>query len=444
MKSYIVENSYPGYVLVTFTDGRVVSSTQTMNVSSTTVVPMFPVVSGTQDSYGELSSAATPSDASAPIGGISSSFGSSVAIDPLGTSALVGGPTDNGEAGAVWYYVRDTSSTWTQASPIISGPASSYFGNSISLSADGQTALIGGYKDASMTGAAWIYTKGTSGTWFMTTKLTASDAIGPANQGFSVALSANGKTAVVGGPGDNGSEGAAWIYSCENTVSSTWTQITKLTSGVSGTNEFGRSVAISANGKEIAVGSPFQNSGAGIVWSYTPNASGTWFAVSGTTITPSDASGTSNFGYSVAISASGKRLLVGGPNDDNGIGAAWVYDAAISSGTVVWSQYYNKMTGVNPIGAAPQGSSVAINADGHKLYVGAPDDDGGNGAFWLYAWGNVSGTGYIPELQKHVGSGSTGAAKMGSSISVSADGMSVLLGGPQNNNTQGATWLFVP
>ena len=39
--------------------------------------------------------------------------------------------------------------------------------------------------------------------------------------GFRVALSSNGKTAVVSGPGDNGGAGAAWVFSRSG---STWTQ----------------------------------------------------------------------------------------------------------------------------------------------------------------------------------------------------------------------------
>jgi hypothetical protein len=43
-------------------------------------------------------------------------------------------------------------------------------------------------------------------------KLVASDAVGAAAQGRSVALSGDGNTAILGGPGDNGNAGAAWVY----------------------------------------------------------------------------------------------------------------------------------------------------------------------------------------------------------------------------------------
>ena len=42
-------------------------------------------------------------------------------------------------------------------------------------------------------------------------KLVGTGAVGPAQQGSSVALSADGNTATVGGPGDNSGEEAAWV-----------------------------------------------------------------------------------------------------------------------------------------------------------------------------------------------------------------------------------------
>ena len=53
-----------------------------------------------------------------------------------------------------------------------------------------------------------------------------------------MALSANGNTALIGGPGDNGDVGATWVFTRSG---STWTQQgEKLTgSGESGAGEFG-------------------------------------------------------------------------------------------------------------------------------------------------------------------------------------------------------------
>jgi hypothetical protein len=68
-------------------------------------------------------------------------------------------------------------------------------GTSVALSADGNTAIVGGYCDNLCTGAAWVYTRG-NGVWTQQgVKLVGTDAVGAAGQGRSVALSADGNTA---------------------------------------------------------------------------------------------------------------------------------------------------------------------------------------------------------------------------------------------------------
>jgi hypothetical protein len=79
-------------------------------------------------------------------------------------------------------------------------------GASVALSADGNTAIVGGWRGAGVfirNGRVWTQ---------QGTKLVGTDAIGAATQGWSVALSADGNTAIVGGFGDNGGAGAAWAF----------------------------------------------------------------------------------------------------------------------------------------------------------------------------------------------------------------------------------------
>jgi hypothetical protein len=52
-------------------------------------------------------------------------------------------------------------------------------------------------------------------------KLVANDAIGAANQGWSVAISSDGSTAIVGGYADNSNTGAAWVFTRSGGV---WSQ----------------------------------------------------------------------------------------------------------------------------------------------------------------------------------------------------------------------------
>ena len=86
-------------------------------------------------------------------------------------------------------------------------------GTSVALSGDGNTAIVGGPNDNSSAGAAWIFTQ-SNGAWSQQgSKLVGTGAVGNPQQGISVALSTDGNTAIVGGPNDNSSGGAAWVFS---------------------------------------------------------------------------------------------------------------------------------------------------------------------------------------------------------------------------------------
>ena len=72
--------------------------------------------------------------------------------------------------------------------------------------------MVGGPYDNSRTGAAWVF-KLSSDTWSQQgNKLVGNGSDGKAAQGASVALSADGNTAIVGGPHDNSKGGAAWVF----------------------------------------------------------------------------------------------------------------------------------------------------------------------------------------------------------------------------------------
>src|SRR6266700_2736114 len=72
-------------------------------------------------------------------------------------------------------------------------------------------------------GAAWVFTR-SGGVWRQQAKLvgtTGEYGGGLWSQGASVAVSADGNTAIVGGPSDNRTTGAAWVFTRSGDV---WTQ----------------------------------------------------------------------------------------------------------------------------------------------------------------------------------------------------------------------------
>ena len=94
-------------------------------------------------------------------------------------------------------------------------------GYSVALSPEGNTALIGAPADSFGVGAAWVFTR-TSGVWSQQgAKLTAKsgEEVGEGAFGRSVALSVEGTTttALIGAPADNKGNGAAWVFTRSGT-----------------------------------------------------------------------------------------------------------------------------------------------------------------------------------------------------------------------------------
>src|SRR5260370_23790839 len=91
---------------------------------------------------------------------------------------------------------------FAQQGPKLVGSGSAgnaWHGYAVAVSADGNTAIVGGYGDNNVAGAVWVWTR-SAGVWTQQgTKLVGTGAVGRANQGESVALSADGNTALVGG-----------------------------------------------------------------------------------------------------------------------------------------------------------------------------------------------------------------------------------------------------
>ena len=92
-------------------------------------------------------------------------------------------------------------------------------GYDVAVSADGNTALVGGRYGIRGAGAAWVFTR-TAGVWsqqggkLVGTGHTGEGELGHISEGefgLAVALSADGNTALVGGPQDDSGRGAAWV-----------------------------------------------------------------------------------------------------------------------------------------------------------------------------------------------------------------------------------------
>ena len=300
----------------------------------------------------------------------------------------------------------------------------------------------------------------------------ASNTDGGDNFGYSVALSANGNTLVVGAyrensaaTGINGDEadnsvsnaGAVYLFIRSGT---TWSQQAYIKASNSGTNDwFGYSVTLSTDGNTLAVGAVLENSAAtginGSEADYSRFAGAVYlFTRSGVTwsqqayLKASNTDADDWFGYSVALSADGDTLAVGAALEDStatGINGDETDNRATYAGAVylftrsgtVWSQQaYIKASNITD---SWFGHSVALSTDGNTLVVSAPGERGSttgingdetdNSAAYAGAIYLFTRSGATWNQQAYIKASNTNADDwFGQSTALSADGNTLAVG----------------
>lgn len=316
-------------------------------------------------------------------------FGASVALSG-DKSLLVIGESDMGYtgygAGSVYTYVK-SNGTWVQQGRTTASDASNgdRFGSSVALSGDGQVMLVGSPKDddrGADSGSVYFFTR-SGNSWVQRSKLTAADASQYDNFGSSVSLSSDGQAALVGSYYDNG-KGSVYFFTRSDL---TWTQRARFeASDAASQDEFGVSVAISGDGQTAFVGARydddrFANSGSVYVFTRSGN---TW--TQQRKINPSDAAQNDLFGSGVALSYDGSVALIGSEQDDDkgsDSGSVYVYTKSGST----WKQR-RKLTANDAQVETKFGSSVTVSSDGSLVAIGAPwDRTKGTGAGAVYIFG---------------------------------------------------------
>lgn len=318
-------------------------------------------------------------------------FGQSAALSGEGSTALIGAPLDQGGLpGAAWFFTR-SGSTWAQQGSKLapSEPHVADFGRAAAISANGSTTLIGVEVESKR--GVWVYERSGS-TWARSAEL----AGAPESRFTSAALSADGQVAVVGAEGE-----AAWVFTRSG---SSWTEQGRLTPPGAPAACFGDTAAVSANGKTALIGDACS---AGAAWVFARSGS-TWAEQA--ELGGGGEVGEAEFSRGVALSSSGNIALIGGPADNEGRGAAWLFSRSGST----WTQQGAKLTAAEAIGKANFGASVALSGDATTLAVGGPFDnrpgsEGGLGADWVFANDLPFVTGVQP---------SSGAPSGGTSVTI--------------------------
>lgn len=363
-------------------------------------------------------------------------YGTAVAISDDGNTIIVGAPREDSNAtgvngnqaneatadsGAAYVYTR-SGSTWTQQAYLKASNTGAWdwFGFSVAVSGDGNTAAIGAYREdgsnyginptdsnsAADSGAVYLFTRSGS-TWTPQAMLKASKGDSDDRFAFSIALSTDGNTLAVGANREDsstvginsspnnsaGDSGAAYVFSRTGTI---WSQQAYIKAGnTGGSDYFGFSVDLSGDGNKLVVGAPFED-GDGI--GVNPTENNLWgdsgaayiFSRSGaswsqTAYFKANSQGSDYFGWGVAISKDANHVLIGAPVEDTSFscinpisnnsaadnGAAYSYH----NNSGVWGFGYF-IKAANSDNADYFGNCVSLNQNGTSMAITADAEDG--------------------------------------------------------------------
>ena len=384
-------------------------------------------------------------------------FGYSVAMNSAGTRVIVGvGYASSVAAGECAYIYNYDGSNWDTGTKIVAPAAdqNSYdnFGISVAMSGDGTKVIVGAYREDSgglnRAGAAYIYTyDSSSSSWGTGVKIQASDKETSDYFGWSVAMNSDGTRIIVGAyaedaadevgqAGDLVDAGSAYIYTYDSS-SSSWDTGTKIVAPDRETlDEFGWSVAMNSAGTRVIVGARYEdfgsrptNAGAAYIYTYDSSSS-SWDT--GTKIVASDPENSDHFGGAVAMNSDGTRVIVGAPNEDPGgitnAGSVYIYAYDGSS----WAQEA-KIVASDPESSDYLGNRVAMNSDGTRIIAGANGEDFGGdtnaGSAYIFTY---DGSNWVQHA-KIGASDSASSDNFGYSVAMSGDGAKVIAGAPNED-----------
>jgi FG-GAP repeat protein len=308
-------------------------------------------------------------------GAAGDNFGGSVAIAPDGSTAVVGAFNRDLHTGVAFVYIHK-GKAWKQVAELTAadGAAYDYFGYSVAVSSGGSTVLVGAYAHDGSTGAVYVFSRHRK-TWTQTDELTGADSIAGDAFGYAMEISADGTSAMIGAPDRDGYAGAVYTFS---QTDGTWAQTGQLTASDAGpVHQFGYTIAVSADDSTAVIGSPDNNDLVGVAYVFSHRSKG-WKQTA--EFTSSDGASLDEFGYSVGVSSDGSTAVIGAYGHANYTGSAYVFTRSGKT----WAQSA-ELSAAAGAEYDNFGYSVALSSDGSTAMVGAPGSSDLTGAVYVFA-----------------------------------------------------------
>ncbi len=312
--------------------------------------------------------------------GASDKFGISVALSVDGSILAVGGDQNSNANGNGAGHVRVyklLNGSWTQLGSDIDGEAAGDgSGYIISLSASGSRVAIGAAgNDGNGVNSGHTRVYDWNGTnWVQAGTDIDGEAAGDFS-GFWVKLSADGNILAISAPKNDGNginSGHVRIY---RWTGSGWVQKGSDIDGEGIGDQSGTSIYLSADGNRIAIGAenntgPNGQAGHARIFSFLH---GNWVQMGGDIDgeVPRD-----DFGYSIALSAEGDRVAVGTPNHD-GNGTNSGYLKVFQWYGMAWKQLGKEIEGDSAYHSLA--TYLDVSSDGKRLAAGSPQANNING-----------------------------------------------------------------
>jgi hypothetical protein len=339
------------------------------------------------------------------------------------TTAANNGSTANLQ-GRVRVYTKSGANWVQKGNSLIGAAAGDNFGRSVALDSTGNTIAIGapnndaGFGNFSSAGHVRVFSwLSDSGVWVQKGSTLLADSLGD-NFGYSVSISYDGNTVAIGSPFRQ-NRGRVKVFHWDSVE---WVQLGNHVNGTNLFDLFGSAVSLDRTGSILAVGAPGNDAGgleAGQVKIFEL-VDTTWIQ-RGSNIngSVSDYSGTS-----LNLSADGKRMAIGAPQDFilGGFGGAKVY----AWNNTAWIQLGASL--ISPNFFDFYGETVSLSGDGNKLAVGARGIVAGNenGLVEVYEWSGIAWQ-IIGDTLK----GDSASDEFGKSVALSYDGNALLVGAPR-------------